>query len=182
MRTDQVVELIRQFQRYGWEKDNMAELSSGTLKLFARRIKGNVDDVLEIIEAIKKDDRDLDTQLRSWMNYDAIGDIADVLDTLNEPVEPKKTRGRPKKDTTISIKVKEGNSGAALNEVATSIAAKFNTVDLPILSPGDKLEVLKKDWIQGLINSKVTFKEFQSFVEEFKETLSKLYLEKAILE
>ena len=116
------------------------------------------------------------------MNYDAIGDITDVLDTLNEPVEPKKTRGRPKKNTTISIKVKEGNSGAALNEVATSIAAKFNTVDLPILSPGDKLEVLKKDWIQGLINSKVTFKEFQSFVEEFKETLSKLYLEKAILE
>ena len=177
MRTDQVVELMRQFQRYGWEKGKMSELSSGTLKLFARRIKGNVDDVLEIIEAIEKDDRDLDTQLRSWMNYDAIGDIADVLDTLNEPVEPKK-RGRPKS----TVKDEERNLEDVLVGVKASIEAKFNTVDLPIMSPGNKLEVLKKDWIQGLINSKVTFKEFQSFVEEFKETVSELYFENAVLE
>ena len=111
------------------------------------------------------------------MNYDAIGDIADVLDTLNEPVEPKK-RGRPKS----TVKDEERNLEDVLDGVKASIAAKFNTVELPIVSPRDKLEILKKDWIQGLINSKVTFKEFQSVVEEFKETVSELYFENAVLE
>ena len=140
-----------------------------------------------------KENLSLDEQLQGWLQYqEEVGDIGDILDTLNESivpvpqegsVEPKKTRGRPKgtlKDVGNVTNIV--NKNIDLAEIDKSIAAKFNTVDLPIISPTDKLKALKKDWVAGLIKSRVTFKEFQSFVEEFKETVSDLYFSNAVLD
>ena len=199
MRTFKIIDLIRQFKKYNYTKADLEKLTKNQVKFFSSKIEESEQDTMEVVELIVKDTNDLEEQLQGWIQYnEEVGDIGDILDSLNEPVEPtaevkeevkeelvepKKTRGRPKgslKDK--SVEVEERNLEDVLDEVAKSISAKFNTVELPVLSPGDKLETLKKDWIQGLINSKVTFKEFQSFVEDFKETVSELYFENAVLE
>ena len=199
MRTFKIIDLIRQFKKYNYTKADLEKLTKNQVKFFSSKIEESEQDMMEVVELIVKDTNDLEEQLQGWIQYnEEVGDIGDILDILNEPVEPttevkeevkeelvepKKTRGRPKgslKDK--SVEVEERNLEDVLGEVAKSISAKFNTVELPVLSPGDKLETLKKDWIQGLINSKVTFKEFQSFVEDFKETVSELYFENAVLE
>lgn len=199
MRTFKIIDLIRQFKKYNYTKADLEKLTKNQVKFFSSKIEESEQDTMEVVELIVKDTNDLEEQLQGWIQYnEEVGDMGDILDILNEPVEPttevkeevkeelvepKKTRGRPKgslKDK--SVEVEERNLEDVLDEVAKSISAKFNTVELPVLSPGDKLETLKKDWIQGLINSKVTFKEFQSFVEDFKETVSELYFENAVLE
>ena len=56
----------------------------------------------------------------------------------------------------------------------------MNNLNYKIIATGSKGNCVIIENI--MIDIGVAFNEFQSFVEEFKETLSKLYLEKAILE
>ena len=193
MRTDKIIELIRQFKKYNYSKADLEKLTKNQIKFFSSKIKEFEEDVVVVVEMLVKDTNSLEEQLQGWIQYnEEVGDIGAILDMLSELVElkeevkeelvePKKTRGRQGSLKDKSVEVEKRNLEDVLDDVAKSIAFKFNTVELP-MSPGDKLESLKKDWIQGLINSKVTFKEFQSFVEEFKDTLSDLYFSNAVLE
>ena len=200
MRTDKIIELIRQFKKYNYSKEDLEKLTKNQIKFFSSKIEESKQDMMEVVEMLVKDTNDLSEQLQGWLQYqEEVGDIGDILDTLNESVipvtevkeelvpqegsvEPKK-RGRPKgtlKDVGNVTNIV--NKNIDLAEIDKYIAAKFNTVDLPIISPTDKLKALKKDWVAGLIKSRVTFKEFQSMVEEFKETVSDLYFSNAVLD
>ena len=193
MRTDKIIELIRQFKKYNYSKADLEKLTKNQIKFFSSKIKEFEEDVVVVVEMLVKDTNSLEEQLQGWIQYnEEVGDIGAILDMLSELVElkeevkeelvePKKTRGRQGSLKDKSVEVEKRNLEDVLDDVAKSIAFKFNTVELP-MSPGDKLESLKKDWIQGLINPKVTFKDFQSFVEEFKDTLSDLYFSNAVLE
>ena len=200
MRTDKIIELIRQFKKYNYSKADLEKLTKNQIKFFSSKIKESEQDMMEVVEMLVKDNNDLSEQLQGWLQYrEEVGDIGDILDTLNESVvsvtevkkepvpqegsvEPKK-RGRPKGTLKDVVNVTNiVNKNIDLAEIDKSIAAKFNTVDLPIISPADKLKALKKDWVDGLIKSRVTFKEFQSFVEEFKESVSDLYFSNAVLD
>ncbi len=145
--------------------------------------------IIMLIEQLKKYNysrNDLEKLTKNQMKF--FSAKIEETEVKEEPVsqegsvEPKK-RGRPKGTLKDVVNVTNiVNKNIDLAEIDKSIAAKFNIVDLPIVSPSDKLKVLKKDWVAGLIKSRVTFKEFQSFVEEFKETVSDLYFSNAVLD
>ena len=200
MRTEKIIMLIEQLKKYNYSRNDLEKLTKNQMKFFSAKIEETEEDMMEVVATLLKENLSLDEQLQGWLQYqEEVGDIGDILDTLNESVvpvtevkeepvsqegsvEPKK-RGRPKGTLKDVVNVTNiVNKNIDLAEIDKSIAAKFNTVDLPIVSPSDKLKVLKKDWVAGLIKSRVTFKEFQSFVEEFKESVSDLYFSNAILD
>ena len=200
MRTEKIIMLIEQLKKYNYSRNDLEKLTKNQMKFFSAKIEETEEDMMEVVATLLKENLSLDEQLQGWLQYqEEVGDIGDILDTLNESVvpvtevkeepvpqegsvEPKK-RGRPKGTLKDVVNVTNiVNKNIDLAEIDKSIAAKFNTVDLPIISPADKLKALKKDWVDGLIKSRVTFKEFQSFVEEFKETVSDLYFSNAVLD